>query len=194
MRQKQLFSTIFLLLVIFLMVLPFLITFNEALTKIVEKFQLYTFIQNQIVPVQVQMVTILLTPFKINMLSHTRGFIVDGTYLGMTWNCIGWQSLLLLSITLFVGLKNGSYTLVSKVETILIGLLGIFIVNLLRLSLIIIIFAYLRPIYAIVYHDYLAAVITIIYLFIFWWFAYRFVLEEMPPAVTKNRDVNDRLL
>lgn len=183
MRQKQVFKTIFLLTTIFLIILPFLVTFNEALTKIVEKFKLYMVIQDYVVPLQIRLVSVLVSPFPINFTPSQTGFIVNGTFLTMTWNCIGWQSLLLLAITLTVGFKNAKYTLSSKLEAVAIGILGTFLINLLRLTIIVIIFAYLRPIYTFVYHDYLAAIVTVIWLFFFWWFAYRYVLEEKKRVI-----------
>lgn len=178
MRQKQVFRTIFALLAILLVILPFLVSFNEALTKLVEKFALYSWIQDQIVPIEVKIVTLLLSMVGISVGAAQNGFWVKGTFLEMTWNCIGWQSLLLLTITLVVGLKSGNFTHLSKLEAITIALLGTFIINLLRLTFIVILFTISRPIYAILYHDYLAAIITVVWLIFFWWFAYAHVLEE----------------
>lgn len=177
MREKRTFLIIFALFAILLAILPFLVTFNEVLTHLVEKFRLYMWVQERIVPLEVKMVGVLVSPLGINYIAHQNGMTVNGLYAKMTWNCIGWQSLLLLIITLVVGLR-GNYTLVSKVETVLIGLLGTFLVNLARLTFIVILLAYSRPLFAVVYHDYLAAIITILWLFGFWWFAYSFVLEE----------------
>lgn len=177
MREKRTFGIIFALLAVFLAVLPFLVTFNEALTHLVERLQLYMWVQEQIVPLEVKMVGVLVRPLGINYLAHPNGMTVNGIYAGMTWNCIGWQSLLLLIITLVVGLR-GNYTLVSKMETVLIGLLGTFLVNMARLVFIVILLAYSRPLFAVVYHDYLSAIVTILWLFGFWWFSYSFVLEE----------------
>lgn len=176
MRRSNVFATLFALIVIFMMILPFLLTFNEVVTKLVEKFQLYMAIQRFVVPAEVRMVSLLISFFGVKSLAHPNGFTVNGTFLEMTWNCVGWQSLLLLSITLFVGFKNGVYTWTSKIQALLIGLLGTFFVNIIRLFIIVLIFAYLRPIYGIVYHDYLAAITTVIWLFFFWWFCYKYVL------------------
>ncbi len=178
MRRSNVFSTIFALLIVFLMVMPFLLTFNESLTRFVEKFRLYSALQEFVVPIQVQVVTLLVRILGIKAVAHVNGFEVNGTYLVMTWNCVGWQSLLLFAITLYVGFKNGAYTLWSKVETVVIGILGTFLVNIVRLTVIVVIFAYLRPIYGIVYHDYLAALVTAVWLFVFWWFSYKYVLQD----------------
>lgn len=177
MREKRTFTLIFALLAVFLAILPFLVSFNEVLTHLVEKFGLYMWVQERIVPLEVKMVGVLVSPLGINYLAHSNGMTVNGTYAQMTWNCLGWQSLLLFAITLVFGLR-GSYTLISKIEAVLIGLLGTFFVNLFRLVLIVILLAYSRPLFAVVYHDYLAAIVTIIWLFGFWYFSYSFVLEE----------------
>jgi hypothetical protein len=34
------------------------------------------------------------------------------------------------------------------------------------------------PVFRIVFHDYLAAGTTVVWLFVFWWFGYAYVLEE----------------
>ncbi len=177
MREKRTFGIIFALLAILLAILPILVTFNEALTHIVESLGFYMWVQEKIVPTEVKMISLLVSPFKINFVAHQNGMTVNGIYAEMTWNCIGWQSLLLLTITLLVGLR-GNYTRSSKIETILIGILGTFLINLLRLTFIVLLLAYSRPIFAVVYHDYLAAIVTVLWLFGFWWFSYAYVLEE----------------
>lgn len=185
MREKRTFTIIFALLAVFLAVLPFLVSFNEVLTHLVEKLNLYMWVQEKTVPVEVKMVGVLVSPFGVNYLAHQNGMTVNGIYARMTWNCLGWQSLLLLGITLVVGLR-GNYTFWSKVEMILIGLLGTFLVNLFRLTVIILLLAYARPLFAVVYHDYLAAIITILWLFAFWYFSYSFVLEEKGYDIMKG--------
>lgn len=178
MKQKRVFKTIFGILAILLAVLPFLVAFNEALTKVIEEFVLYTWVQEKIVPLQVGLVSYMSGLLGVKVLPYANGMLVKGRFLEMTWNCIGWQSLLLFGITLFVGLKGHNYTRFSKAETILYGILGIFWINILRLTAIVAIYNYLTPAYTYVYHDYFAAIITVVYLFVFWWFAYKYVLEE----------------
>jgi len=185
MREKKTFAMLFALLAIFLAVLPFVVTFNEVLTHLVEKFRLYMWVQEGVVPSEIKMVGVLVRPLGINYVAHGGGMTVNGRYAQMTWNCVGWQSLLLLTITLVVGLR-GNYTFWSRVEAALIGLLGTFLVNLFRLTFIVVLLAFAPPIFSIVYHDYLAAIVTIIWLFGFWWFSYSYVLEEKQPFVGKE--------
>ena len=50
--------------------------------------------------------------------------------------------------------------------------------SLLDLTIIVLIFVFLRPIYFYVYHDYLNAIAIVVWLIFFWWFSYKYVLEE----------------
>lgn len=177
MNQKKVFESAFLFLTISLMMLPFLITFNDILTKLVEKFFLYSFIQEKLVPIQALLVGLIVKPFVKDYTAYKDGLIINGLIMRITWNCIGWQSLLLFIFSLLIGLRGGSYTLLSRIEAITLGLLGIFWVNILRMSFTVILAAVALPIFKIVFHDYLAAIVTILYLFFFWWFAYRYILN-----------------
>ena len=96
--------------------------------------------------------------------------------MGITWNCLGWQSLVLLLVSLFVGLR-GQYTKLSLLEVAGIGILGIFWLNIFRMVFTILLAVHAAPLFRIVFHDYLAAISTVIFLFGFWWFAYSYVLE-----------------
>jgi len=94
----------------------------------------------------------------------------------ISWNCIGWQSALVLGVTLLTGLQ-GAYTRVSKLECFLTGILGTFLVNILRISLVAILIVYVRGIPATVIHDYSSVLILILWLLGFWWFSYAYILE-----------------
>ena len=190
MSRKTEISNLFIFAAIALSLLPFLIFFNAILTRLVEKFTLYRWIQETIVPIQAHLVAVVVKPFIAQVIAYPTGVSVNGIFLGITWNCLGWQSMLLFFISLFVALKSSSFSFVSKVETVVLGLFGIFWVNILRMSLTVILAAYSLPIYKIVFHDYLAAVTTIIFLFFFWWFSYSYVLEDR-QAQDEQGVIND---
>lgn len=179
MKQKNLFLTIFLLFVVTLTILPFLVSFNEILTRVVEKNALYTFVQTYIVPIEAKMMGVLLLPFGYSYAySPTNAAIViNGLAMKVTWNCIGWQSFLLFLVTFIVGFR-GNYTIGSIIEAAAIGILGTFWLNIARMLFTVLLAVHAPPIFRIVYHDYLAAFTTVVWLFFFWWFAYSFVLEE----------------
>lgn len=186
MEEKSTFRLLFVVLSIALLLLPLVTTFNEFLTQVVMKIRLYRLIQNFIVPFEARMVTAVLrlvrieaypTPISVNIGKPTT----IGNDVIISWNCIGWQSFILLLITLTTGLQ-GSYRLLSKIQTIIIGVLGTFLFNILRVSLVIIIAYQISSLAAIIFHDYLSTLIIIFWLFLFWWFVYTYVLERKVEA------------
>lgn len=178
-RQRSVFIAIFAALSVLLIILPLLVSFNDFLTKIVEANILYKWIQANIVPIEAKMMGALLIPFghQFAFSPSNATIVVNGINMGITWNCIGWQSFLLLIVTFLVGLR-GKYTGFSTGQAIAIGILGTFWLNILRMLLIVLLAVHLPAVFRIVFHDYLAAVTTIIWLFVFWWFTYAYVLEE----------------
>lgn len=178
MKQKRVFKFIFIGLAIILMVLPFILPFNDILTRAVEKFGWYMWIQEKIVPWEVKMIGVMVKPLGIDFVAYPEGFKANGIYAELSWNCIGWQSLALFLITLPFGFKGGNYTWFSKIEAFLIGILGTFLINLLRIVFIVVLLVVFPPLFIMVFHDYLVAIMTIIWLVVFWWFCYGFVLEE----------------
>jgi exosortase/archaeosortase family protein len=173
---KTTFKNIFLVLTVILVILPFLTTFSEQLTGLIQKTPLYLFIQEYIVPFEVRIVGLILSLLQIPTGIGTNSLTVAGQPLQVTWNCLGWQSVLFLLVSFFTGLQ-GQFKLTSKLEAVAIGILGTFWINILRIVFISILGGYFPSIFAIVFHDYFATLVTVAWLFAFWYFAYNFVLE-----------------
>ena len=178
MKQKRVFKLIFAALAIMLMALPFIVSFNDVLTRAVESFGWYMWIQEKIVPWEIRLVGVMVKSLGIKFIAFKDGFKANDTYARFTWNCIGWQSLLLFLVSLPFGFGAGKYTFLSKIKAFLIGFLGTFLVNLLRVVFTVILLVVSRPLFAVVFHDYLAAIVTILWLVLFWWVSYSFILEE----------------
>lgn len=178
-NQKKVFAAIFLGFSLIIMILPFVVSLNEVLTRVIERNFLYLFIQESIVPLEAKMMGVLLLPFGYTYaFSPTNSaIVVNGVTMGITWNCLGWQSFLLLFITLLVGFRD-RYTKVSILEALGIGMLATFWLNILRMLFTVLLAVHAPPLFRNVYHDYLAAFTTVVWLFFFWWFAYSFVLED----------------
>ncbi|OGD92418.1 hypothetical protein A3C33_04580 [Candidatus Curtissbacteria bacterium RIFCSPHIGHO2_02_FULL_42_58] len=92
-------------------------------------------------------------------------------------NCIGWQSLVLFGLTVFTGF-GGKFTKISLLQAFMIGVLGTFLMNVLRITVVALIAFFAGRLPAVIFHDYFSVVVTIGWLFFFWWFSYAFVLEE----------------
>lgn len=176
-HQKQTFQNILILSSVLLMTLPFVVVFNDVITRWFEGLPLYRLLEQYIVPLEARVVGVILRPLGFSYVAYLDGMKVNGMSIGISWNCLGWQSLVLFFITLWGGLR-GNFRFLSKVETVAIGLLGLFFVNIFRLSAATVLAVVYRPLFVIVFHDYLAAALTVLWLLVFWWFSYAYVLEE----------------
>src|SRR3990172_1540979 len=97
-KQKKVFMALLAGFSLLILSLPFLVSFNEVLTKVVEKNLLYKGIQTYIVPVEAKMMGAILIPFGYGFgYSPTNSkIVVNNINLSITWNCLGWQSFVLL--------------------------------------------------------------------------------------------------
>lgn len=177
MRNRQSIRAFFILLTFFIMVFPLIMSFNDALTRLTQKIALYRVLQEYLVPLEVKIVGFVVRIFGIRYTPLYDGMIVNTYEIKMLWSCLGWQSLVLFGGSLVVALWGRKYSLTSKLQTVFLGIFGIFWINILRISFTILLFVYANPAFQFVFHDVLAAFVTISYLLAFWWFSYRFVLE-----------------
>lgn len=176
--------------VIFL-VLPLVTTFNEFLTSVVMRLGLDRILQ-WVVPVETRMVAALLRPLGIQVgASDTSVYLATrsrSTIIYIAWNCVGWQSFILFAITLLTGLQ-GPYTLRSKIESVVLGFLGTFLVNLLRIASVCVVALCFGQLPAIIYHDYGGTIIILLWLFAFWYFTYNYVLEPAPVEADEEMEL-----
>jgi len=185
MEQKRIFNFLLAALAIMLVLLPFVTTLNSVLTELINKISFYRTIQRVVVPFESRLVIVITRRLGVPAFLAPAGkrasfYLLKGTQyfpVQLQWNCLGWQSLLLLFLSLAVGLQ-GNFTKISKLECTLIGLLGTFLINIFRIAFITIGIYYVNTIFAFLIHDYFAAIVTIVWLIFFWWFAYTFVLEK----------------
>lgn len=183
MKQKATFKKLFAGVAILLAVLPFVVTFSAVLTEIFNRIDAYIWLQEQVVPFEARLVAVLLRLVRINgVVTPDASFAMilerpgqSALPVQLEWNCLGWQSLVLLGLTLLTGLR-GDWKLLSKAETIVLGVLGTFLINVFRMAFITSLAYYVNHIAAMIIHDYFAAFIALIWLIFFWWFAYSYML------------------
>ena len=190
--EKRQFSTLFLWLTILLMTLPLFITSQDLITKLLESSGLSTLIQNYVIPIEVKFVVATLSLIGVPATGDTRIIVLFGQTreafrAQIIWSCIGWQSVVLFLVTLITGF-SGKYTISTKLETIVIGLMGTFWVNILRIVIIYLLGFYFGRLPAVLFHNFAGTLMVVIWLFFFWWFAYRFILEEKqrPKTIPNN--------
>jgi exosortase/archaeosortase family protein len=184
MEKKKIFKMILLVAVVLLSILPVIVTFSSVLTSLFVRMRWYTVLQESVVPFESRLVAVLVKPLGITgQVVSKEEFsmvLIKGTEaipIKLEWNCLGWQSMILLAITLVIGLR-GDYTILSKAETLIIGILGTFISNLLRMAFIVSLAYYWNTVAAMIIHDYFASFVALIWMLFFWWFAYRYLLED----------------
>ena len=184
MREKRVFKKILAVTAVVLAVLPVLVTFSAILTELFNRMQWYVWLQETVVPFEARLVAVLVKVVGI------RGFVTPGQQFAMVlekpggellpvaleWNCLGWQSLVLLGLTLVTGLR-GPYTIFSKLEVVVFGVLGTFLSNLFRMALSTTLAYYWNRVAAMIIHDYFAMFIALVWMVFFWWFSYAYLLD-----------------
>jgi exosortase/archaeosortase family protein len=169
-----------------LMVLPLVTTFNDLLTAWAMQLGANSPLQ-AVVPVESRMVVSLLGLVGIHAAASGSHLVVwDGSgsmhTLFISWNCIGWQSLILFGVSLLSGLR-GSQSLESRVQVICIGVAGTMLLNLLRVSAVAAIAAIVGVAPAILFHDYGGTILFVGFLFAFWAFAQRWILDSRTSEI-----------
>jgi exosortase/archaeosortase family protein len=203
--QGKVFQRIIVVASITFIILPFVTTFNEFLTKVVESFELVALIQGFIAPFIVRIVAVLLRTLGVPVSISGSNLFLTGGWMPLrvyiNWNCIGWQSFVLLAFTFLTGLQ-GPYTRRSKLMTVLIGLEGTFLLNILRILIPTLLAGNSGYLQAILFHDYLGTLFTLLWMGIFWNYVFENLLlrrptemdgEDKAPTVSK-RGIFDEII
>lgn len=177
--------TLLALLCASLMLLPLVTTFDDLLTAWAMRLGADNPLQT-IVPVEARMVVGLLGLAGIHAAASGSHLVVwDGGgaihTLYISWNCIGWQSLVLLGVSLLSGLR-GRHPFEARVQVIVIGVAGTMLLNLLRVAAVAGIAATAGVTPAVLFHDYGGTILLIAFLFVFWIFAQRWILDPAPSG------------
>ena len=166
-----------------LMLLPLVTTFDDLLTSWALALGANNPLQG-IVPIEARMVVGLLGAVGIHAAasgSHIVIWDAAGSMhtLFISWNCIGWQSLILLGMSFMSGLR-GRQSVEARVQVVLIGVAGTMLLNLMRVAAVAAIAATIGQTPAVLFHDYGGTILVVCWLFAFWMFVQRFVLVAPP--------------
>jgi exosortase/archaeosortase family protein len=177
--------TLLAILCALLMLLPLVTTFDDFLTTWAVQFGANNPLQ-AIVPVEARMVVGLLGLAGIHAAASGSHLVVwDGSgamhTLFISWNCIGWQSLVLLGVSFMSGLR-GHHPIEARVQVVVIGVAGTMLLNLLRVAVVAGIAATVGVTPAVLFHDYGGTILVVAFLFGFWIFAHRWILGPDPSA------------
>jgi exosortase/archaeosortase family protein len=182
-RERDLNLTLLAIACALLMLLPLVTTFDDLLTTWALQLGANNPLQT-IVPIEARMVAGLLGLAGIHAAASGSHLVVwDGGgamhTLFISWNCIGWQSLVLLGVSLVTGLR-GRHPIEARAQVIVIGLAGTMLLNLLRVAAVAAIAATIGVTPAILFHDYGGTLLVISYLFLFWMAVQRWILGSTP--------------
>ena len=187
-RTTPVFAMLLALTAVVLVVLPFVSTFDDVLTQIGMRLGIAAPLQ-VIVPVEVRVTVAVLGLFGIHAGAAGNQLVVWNTSgapqtLFISWNCVGWQSLILLGLSLVVGLR-GQMPMATRFEVIAFGVVGTILVNVARITVVCVLAALAGYLPAVLFHDYGGTLLLVAWLFLFWSIAYRWLI----PGVSSNLDL-----
>jgi exosortase/archaeosortase family protein len=164
-----------------LLILPFFSTFGELLTKAAMAAGFDAWLGQWIAPVEGKLVHGALALVGIPS-AYDGSLLYVGTGPGslalyISWNCVGWQTVLFLVVSMATGLQ-GEYTLRSRLEVVALGVIGIAMLNILRITVVAVVAYLFGQLPAVIVHDYGSVIATVAFLMGFWAFAYNMVLER----------------
>jgi len=166
-----------------LMVLPLVTTFDDFLTSWALQLGADNPLQ-AVVPTEARMVVALLAAVGIRAVASGSHIVVWDQagimhMLLISWNCIGWQSLILVGVSFVSGLR-GRHPLEARAQVVIIGVAGTMLLNLLRVAAVAALAATWGQTAAILFHDYGGTVLVVGWLFAFWLFVQRWILPADP--------------
>jgi exosortase/archaeosortase family protein len=190
-RTTPVFAMLLALTAVLLVVLPFVSTFDDVLTQIGMRLGIAAPLQ-AIVPAEVRVTVVVLTLFGIHAAAAGNQLVVWNSTgapqtLFISWNCVGWQSLILLGLSLMVGLR-GPMTLATRLQVIALGFVGTVLVNIARISMVCLLAALAGYTPAVLFHDYGGTLLLVAWLFAFWLIAYRWLVPD-PALAFEPRSV-----
>ena len=177
-------------LALMLVVLPFVNTINELMTSIVMRTGLHVVMEKVIVPPLVRILAAIIQTFlgiKTGV-SGTSLYLYAGmpieVYVG--WNCLGWQSFVLFFFTLMTGLQ-GDYTRRSKARCVATGFQALFLINMARIIISILLIYYWGFQPAVLFHDYFSTILIMGWMVAFWYFAFDHCLERAVVGISDEK-------
>ena len=169
-------------LIFALSILPLISTMNELLAKLAIATKSNLVIENLIVPTMAKVIgSILRFVFgvKTTVVGDSIFLITQGLpyQLYLSWNCIGWQSIVFLLFSL-VTLLQDRYSMKSKLKCALLGLEMFIVLNLLRIVTTAILLLKFGYGLMFIFHDQVSIIITFVSLALFWYISSSFILEQ----------------
>jgi exosortase/archaeosortase family protein len=172
-----------------MLMLPFITTFDDFLTTLAMRTGLDHAI-GWLVPGMARVVAGMARTAGINASASSGGIVLRGHLQPMliSWNCIGWQSLVLFGLSMVTGLR-GPHPALTRIQVVLIGAAGTILLNLVRVFMVVWLAAGAGYVPAVLFHDYGGTLMVIAWLFAFWALAHRWILAPESDLYRGEPDV-----
>ena len=169
-------------LIFALSILPLISTMNELLATLAIATKSNLVIENLIIPTMAKVIgSILRFVFGVNttVVGDSIFLITQGLpyQLYLSWNCIGWQSIVFLLFSL-VTLFQDRYSMKSKLKCALLGLEMFIVMNVLRIVTTALLLLKYGHGLMFIFHDQVSIIITFVSLALFWYISSNFILEQ----------------
>jgi exosortase/archaeosortase family protein len=158
---------------------PFIATLDDLLAALAQRLGLDAAVAAVAIP-EARLVAVLLNLLGFPASSAGPTLTVVGDHpvsLVIGWNCVGWQGLVLLGLTLLVGLRPQD-DWEARVHVVTIGVLGTIVINIARITVVSILAARVGYYPAIFVHDWAATIVTVAWLSGFWFFVQHWILDQ----------------
>ena len=180
-RTTPVYAMLLAVTAVVLVVLPFVSTFDDLLTVIGMRLGIAAPLQ-WIVPAEVRVTVVVLGLVGVHAGAAGNQLVVWNSSgapqtLFISWNCVGWQSLVLLGLSLIVGLR-GPMTVTDRIQVIAVGVLGTVLINIARITVVCLLAALAGYLPAVLFHDYGGTLLLVAWLFAFWLIAYRWLVPD----------------
>lgn len=185
-RATPVFAVLLAVSAVLLVVLPFISTFDDLLTVVGMRLGIAAPLQ-WIVPAEVRVTVALLGLVGVHAGAAGNQLVVWSASgapqtLFISWNCVGWQSLILLGLSLMVGLR-GPMAWGTRLEVILLGVIGTVLINIARITMVCLLAAVAGYLPAVLFHDYGGTLLLVAWLVTFWLITYRWLVPDRALAL-----------
>ena len=170
MGFRRIQGTLILAAALIFLTLPLALTFSDLLASVASATG-FDRVVSAIVPYETTAVADLLRGFGLPAGSDASNVWLGAGFIPVTalvdWNCAGWQGFVLFGLTSTVGLGE-LRTNRAKLSVLLLGLGGVFAINVVRIFLVVLLGYFVSYPVALIFHDYGGALLTLAWLFVFW--------------------------
>ncbi len=164
--------------------LPLALSLGDALASLANATG-FDRLVSSIVPWETAGVGDLLRGFGLQAGNSANSVWLGGGFIPVSalvdWNCAGWQSFFLFGLTSVAGFGE-LHSNRSRLSTVLVGLGGVFAINVLRIAIVVLLGYYVSYSSALVFHDYGGTVMTLAWLLVFW----TVVLNRKPKSTVSE--------